>query len=80
MYEYVPGKQKGRGLMQLEACAAEITKLVEYIDRKENPLIQIVITHQHYVNSALLQTARRLKTEVERGTREVKDSIAEKTK
>jgi len=45
---YVPIKQGGRGLMQLEAAhAVEITKLVEYIDRKEDPLIQVVRTHQH---------------------------------
>ena len=32
---YVPRKQGGRGLMQLEAAhAVEITKLVEYADRK----------------------------------------------
>jgi hypothetical protein len=36
---YIPRKQGGRGLMQLEAAhAVEITKLVEYIDRKEEPL------------------------------------------
>jgi hypothetical protein len=33
--------------------------------------------YQHIINSAVLQTARRLKTEVERGTRQ---SIAEKIK
>ena len=32
---YVPRKQGGRGLMQLEAShAVEITKLLEYVDRK----------------------------------------------
>ena len=32
---YVPRKQGGRGLLQLEAAhAVEITKLVEYVDRK----------------------------------------------
>jgi hypothetical protein len=37
---YVPRKQRERGLMQLEAAhAVEIIKLVEYIDRKEDPLI-----------------------------------------
>jgi len=78
---YVPRKQGGRGLMQSEAGhAVEITKLVEYIDRKEDPLIQVVRTHQHNTNSAVLQTARYLKTEVQRETRKVKDSIAEKTK
>ena len=45
---YVPRKQGGRGLMQLEAAhAVKITKLVEYVDRKEDPLIQVVRTHQH---------------------------------
>jgi len=66
---YVPRKQGGRGLMQLEeAYAVEITKLVEYVDRKEDPLIQVVRTHQHNTNSAVLQTARCLKTELQRGT------------
>jgi hypothetical protein len=64
---YVPRKQEGRGLMQLEAAhAVYITKLVEYVNMKEGPLIQVVITHQHTINSAVLQTARRLKTDVER--------------
>ena len=35
---YVPRKQGGRDLMQLEAAhAVEITKLEEYVDRKEDP-------------------------------------------
>ena len=67
--------------MQLEAAhAVEITKLVEYVKRKEDPLIQVVRTHQHNSDSAVLQTARCLKTEVQKETRKVKDSIAEKTK
>jgi len=61
---YVPRKQGGRGLMQLEAAhAVEITKFVDYVDRKEDPLIQVVRTHQQNTNSAVLQTARCLKTE-----------------
>jgi hypothetical protein len=64
--------------MQLEeANAVEITKLVEYVGSKEDPLIQIVRTHQHNINSALLQRARRLKTTVQRGTKQIKDSVAE---
>ena len=64
---YVPRKQGGRGLMQLEADhAVEMTKLMEYVDRKEDPLIQVVITHQHNTNSAVLQIARYLKAEVQR--------------
>jgi hypothetical protein len=78
---YVPRKQGGRGLMQLEeAYAAEITKWVEYVDSNEDPLIQTARTHQHIINSAMLQTARLLNIELERGTRQIKDSIAEKTK
>ena len=35
---YVPRKQRGRGLIQLGAAhAVEITKLVKYVDRKEDP-------------------------------------------
>ena len=67
--------------MQLEAAhSVEITKLAEYVDRKEDPLIQVVRTHQHSTDSAVLQAARCLKTEVQKETRKVKDSIAEKTK
>ena len=59
--------------MQLEAAhAVEITKLVEYVDRKEDPLIQVVRTHQHNTDSAALQTARCLRTEVQRETRNMR--------
>ena len=35
---YVSRKQRERGFMQLEAAhAVDITKLVEYVDRKEDP-------------------------------------------
>ena len=63
-----------------EACAVEITKLVKYVDRKEDLLIQTVRTHQHNINSAVLQTARCLMTEVQRRTIQIKDRIAGKTK
>jgi len=53
---------------------------VEHVDRKEDPLIQVVRTHQHNTDSAVLQTARCLKTKVQRETRKIKDNIAEKTK
>ena len=46
---YVPRKQGERGMMQLEAAhAVEITKLLEYVDRKEDPVIQVVRTHQQH--------------------------------
>ena len=53
---------------------------MEYVDRKEDPLIQVVRTHQHNINSAVLQIARCLKTEVQKETRKMKDSIVENTK
>jgi hypothetical protein len=78
---YVPRKQGGRGLMQLEAAhAVEITKLVEYVDRKEDPLIQVVRTHQHNTDSAVLRTARCLRTEVQGETTNMKESKVEETK
>jgi len=51
-----------------------------YVERKETPLIQVVRTHQHNTDSAVFQTARCLKTEVQRETRKMKDSIVEKNK
>jgi len=77
---YVPSKHGGSGLMQLEAVhAVEITKLAEYVDRKEDPLIHVVRTHQQNTVSVVLQAARCLKTEVQKETRKIKESIAEKT-
>jgi hypothetical protein len=61
-----------------EAYITEITKLMEYVDSNEDPLMQSVRTHQNN-NSAMVQTATSLKREY-RGTRQIKDSIAEKTK
>ena len=68
---YFPRKQGRRGLMQLEAAHdVEITKLIEYVHRKEDLLLQVVRTHQHNTDSAVLQTARCLKAEVEREKQE----------
>jgi len=53
---------------------------VEYVDRKEDPLIEVVRTHQPKNDSAVLQIAGRLKTEVQKEKRKMKYSIAEKTK
>ena len=52
--------------MQLQVYEVDITKLVEYVDRKEDPLTQTVSMHQHNINSAILKTARCLKTAVGR--------------
>jgi len=74
-------KQGGKGLMQLEAAhAVEILKLVGYVEKQENPLMQIVRTHQHDTNSTVSEKARCLKTDEKKETRKMKDSIAEKTR
>ena len=36
---------------------------MEYVDRKEDPLIQVVRTHQHNSDSAVLQTPEDRSTE-----------------
>jgi hypothetical protein len=78
---YVSRIQVGRGLMQLEeAYIIEITKLMEYVESTEDPIIQIIRTHQNNTKSAMVQTARSLRTELQKGTRQIKDSIAHKTK
>jgi len=48
--------------MQIEtAYIAEVTKLMEYVESKEDPLIEIVRTHNQNTNSTLLQAVRNLK-------------------
>jgi hypothetical protein len=55
-------KEGGKGLMQVEgAYIAETINLVEYVERKEDPLIRIVRTHQHNTNSVLLQNLTNLR-------------------
>jgi len=59
---------------------------MEYVYRKEDPLIHVVRTQQHKSDSAVLQTVRFLKAEVQRETKKIKnkikikESIAEKKK
>jgi ubiquinone biosynthesis protein UbiJ len=53
---------------------------MEYVDTTEDSLIQIVRTHENINNSAMVRTARSLKRELQKGTRQIRDSIAEKTK
>ena len=42
---------------------------MEYVDTKEDPLIQVVRTHQNNTDSAVLQMARCLKAELQRETK-----------
>ena len=56
--------------MQLEEFyAVKITEVVECVDSNEDPLKQMGRMHQHSISSTVLQTARRLKTEIQRGRR-----------
>jgi hypothetical protein len=43
---------------------------MEYVDSTEDPLIQIARTHQNNTNTSIVQTARSLKRELQKGTRE----------
>jgi hypothetical protein len=48
--------------MQMEgAYKAETIKLVEYVERKEDPPIQIVRTHQYSTNSHYFKQLRNLR-------------------
>jgi hypothetical protein len=59
----VSRKYGGRGLMQLEeAYIIKITKLMEHVDSTEDPLTQIIRTHQNNTKSAMVQTARSPRT------------------
>jgi hypothetical protein len=73
---YVPRKEGGRGLMQVEgAYIAQTLNLVKYVESKEDPLMQIVNTRQHNTNSALLQTANTFKKSLQSETKQIKNII-----
>jgi hypothetical protein len=75
---YVPKKKGGGGLMRVEgANRAEIINLVEYVESKEDPLIQIVMTQQHNTNVALLQTANKFKKSFQSVTKQIKNIITQ---
>jgi hypothetical protein len=77
----VPRKQGGRGLIQLEEpFIVEVINLMDYVDSKEGPLILTVRRHKHNPKATMSQTARRLKTQLRRRTKQIKIIIAEKTK
>jgi hypothetical protein len=57
------------------AYIAETVNLVEYVENKEDPLIQIVRTHQHNTNLALLRTANKFKKSFQNETKQIKKNI-----
>jgi hypothetical protein len=62
------------------AHIAETLSLVEYVESKEVPLIQIVRTHQQNTNSALLQTANKFKKSFQSETEQIKNIITQNIK
>jgi hypothetical protein len=46
--------------------------------RKAHSLIEIVRTHQHKINSTILQNATQIKEKLLKATRQIKDIITEK--
>jgi hypothetical protein len=77
---YVPRKG-GRGLMPVEGpYIAETLNLVEYVDSKEDPLIQIVRSHKHNTDSALLQTADTFKKYFQSETKQIRNIITQNIK
>jgi phosphopentomutase len=78
---YVPRKVGGRGLMQVEGTyIVETLNFVEYVESKEDPLIQIVRTHHHNTNSALLQTANKFRKSFQSETKQIKNIITQNIK
>jgi hypothetical protein len=55
-------RREGRGLIQVEGgCTVEVVKWMEYIESKEEPLIQTMRTHLHHTNSALFLVIKNFK-------------------
>jgi hypothetical protein len=78
---YVPRKDGGRGLMQIErAYVTEVIKLKEYVEHTEDPLMQIVRTHQHNTSTTLLHTATSLQKSPQSDTKQIKTTIARNLK
>jgi hypothetical protein len=78
---YVPRKDGGRGLMQIEdAYITEVIKLKECVEHTEDPLMQIVRTHQHNTSSTLFHTATNLQKSLQSDKKKIKNTIASKLK
>jgi hypothetical protein len=73
---YVPRKDGGRGLMQIEgAYITEVINLKEYV---EHTLMQIASTHQHNTSSTLFHTATNLQKSLQTDMKQIKTTIARK--
>jgi hypothetical protein len=78
---YVPSKDGGRGLMQIEGVyITEVIKLKEYVEHTDDTLMQIVRTHQHNTSSTLFHTATNLQKSLQSDRKQIKTTIARKLK
>jgi hypothetical protein len=67
--------------MQVEgAYIAETLNLVEYVENKEDPLIQIVTICQHNTNLALLQIANKFNKSFQNKTNQLKNITTQNIK
>jgi hypothetical protein len=63
--------------MQIEgAYITEVNKLTEYVEHTEDPLMQIVRTHQHNIGSTLFHTATNLQKSLQSDRKQIKTTIA----
>jgi hypothetical protein len=70
---YVPRKDGGRGLMQIEgAYLTDVTILKEYVEHAKDPLMEIIRTHQHKTSSTLFHTATNLQKYLQRDKKQIK--------
>jgi hypothetical protein len=58
----------------------EVIKLKEYVERKQNPLMQIVRKHQPNANSTPFQTASNFKKSLQSDIKQIKTTIAKNLK
>jgi hypothetical protein len=65
--------------MQIEgAYITKVIKLKEYVEHADDPLMQIVRTHQHNTSSTLFHTVTNLQKSLQSDTKQIKTTIARK--
>jgi hypothetical protein len=52
----------------------QVIKLEEYVEHTQDPLMQVVRTHQRNTNSTLFQTATNFKKSLQRATMQIKNT------
>jgi hypothetical protein len=70
---YVSRKDVGRGLLQIEgAYVTEVIKLKEHVKHTDEPLMQIVRTHQHNTSSTLFHAVTNLQKSLQSDMKQIK--------